>query len=695
MNILQVVPRLDVGGVETGTVDLASRLKRRGHKAVVISAGGRLVKELESLGIKHYTLGVDKKSFISFMRMIPKVTDIIRKEEIDIVHARSRVPGWICFFAARKAKRAFITTCHGRYSKHFFSRIMGQGRLVIVPSQVMGRYMVDNFNVASERIRLIERSVNMERFKFHPAKDKGKTEFIIANIARLTPQKGHTYFLKAIAKLIRTIPYVQVWIIGDSPENDPSYRQELGVLCRRLGISHCVKFMGLRTDVPKLLTKVDVLVLSTITAESFGRVIIEAQAAGTPVVATEVGGVVEIIEDGITGLLVPPQDTDKMAAAIVKLLKQHKLNRQIVKDAYKKVKEVYTLKRMVDKELEVYEEALSLERILIVKFSALGDILLITPSLKAIRNKFKKAKIYCLTSVAGSNILKNCPYLDDFLIYDYKQSDKTFNVLRQTAAKLRSISFDKVIDLQNNNRSHLLSFLSLARERFGYDNRKLSILLNKKVKDDKHVVLPPVEHQAKTLNLLGVNIRSQHLEIWPSQADEDYVDNLLNSNWMGGVGPIAGIHIGASRSWPTKLWPVRSVANLIDQLAKENVRILLLGSTFDLKRAEDILDLSKAGAVNLCGKTSLLQLAALIKRCNCLLCHDSLALHMASAVGTPFAVLFGPTDPARHMPPAKRYIAIHKDMDCRPCYKRECKQNRCMIEINAKEVAAAVKNLLG
>ncbi|MFA5725732.1 MAG: glycosyltransferase, partial [Candidatus Omnitrophota bacterium] len=140
MNILQVLPELNVGGVETGTLDLAKYLMRLGHKAVVVSAGGSLVKDLEELGAVHYHLPVHKKSVFSIIKTVPLLAEIIRKEKIDIVHARSRVPAWIAYFACRQTKAVFITTCHGYYKKHPFSYVMGWGKKVIVLSNVISRH---------------------------------------------------------------------------------------------------------------------------------------------------------------------------------------------------------------------------------------------------------------------------------------------------------------------------------------------------------------------------------------------------------------------------------------------------------------------------------------------------------------------------------------------------------------------------
>ncbi|MCK5082899.1 MAG: glycosyltransferase family 4 protein, partial [Candidatus Omnitrophica bacterium] len=116
-----------------------------------------------------------------------------------------------------------------------------------------------------------------------------------------------------MAKVIRTVPYAKIWIVGDAPAKKASNKQELKLLARRLGIENHVEFLGNRRDIPQILAKTDILVLSTITQEAFGRVILEAQASGVPVVATKVGGVVDIIDDEETGLLVLPKDTDAMA----------------------------------------------------------------------------------------------------------------------------------------------------------------------------------------------------------------------------------------------------------------------------------------------------------------------------------------------------------------------------------------------
>src|SRR3989338_5031516 len=167
MNILQILPRLDVGGVETGTIYLAKELIKRGHKVIVVSGGGKLVKNLIEMNVRHIELAVHKKSPITILDSIKKLEAIIKDERVDIVHSRSRVPNIIAFFAARHAGAKFIATAHGYYSNHFISRITGWAKFIIVASSVIGRHMIDDFKVPHERVKLVPRGVDLDRFKFN------------------------------------------------------------------------------------------------------------------------------------------------------------------------------------------------------------------------------------------------------------------------------------------------------------------------------------------------------------------------------------------------------------------------------------------------------------------------------------------------------------------------------------------------
>ncbi|MEK6715829.1 MAG: GT4 family glycosyltransferase PelF [Candidatus Omnitrophota bacterium] len=692
MNILQVLPELNVGGVETGTVDLAVSLVNLGHKSVVASCGGELVLELEKAGVKHYTLDMrNKYPFVIFMN-IKKLADIISQEKIDIIHARSRAPAWSAFFAARMCGIPFITTCHGYYYQHLFSFVMGWGKLVIVPSNIIGKHEINDFGVPFSRIRHIPRSVDIDKFNFKGPQEKSRTEFIVGIIGRITPIKGHTYFLKAMSKVIRNIPNVKIWIVGEASRGKENYREEIDVLIKRLGLLPHVEFLGKQRDIPHILNQLNLLVASTITEEAFGRVIIEAQSVGVPVVATRVGGIVDIIEDGVNGLLVAPRDIQAMSQAIIKVLGDINLAKNLAVAGRKSVAEKFTLKQMVDKTLQVYEEALK-PNILVIKLSALGDCVLSIPAIRALRNKYPKAKITCLTSKGSEEVFSRCPYIDELIVCDFKFKDKAIFGELKLAKVLRERCLDISIDLQNSKKSHILSFLSLSLQRYGYNNKKWAFLLNHKAALP-NVPLPPLEHQAKILEMLDIKSYDKKLELWPTKEEEEYADVFLKNEWMKPEQKLVGINISRSSRWQTKIWPAKFIAKLSGMLMSCDIRLVLTGLESDLDLARDIVANSKTKPIIACGRTSLHQLACLIKRCNVYISCDSAPLHIASCMNTPFVALFGPTDPLRHLAAIGKFVLIYKELVCSPCYKPNCKDIKCMRQITPDEVFAAVKKLL-
>jgi lipopolysaccharide heptosyltransferase II len=696
MKILQILPELNVGGVETGTLDLSKYLVRLGHKVVVVSAGGVLVKELEASGAKHYTLAVHKKSIFSIYKLIPVLAEIIRKEEIDIVHARSRVPAWIAFFACRRSRAIFITTCHGYYKKHLFSLVMGWAKRVIVLSNVIARHMIEDFAVPHERIRLVPRSVDLERFKYLDPKSKRKEEFNVGIIGRITPLKGHLHFIKAMARVSRSVPRLKIWIVGDAPASKEAYKEEVQVLVRRLGLWHCTEFLGTQRDIPGILTHLDLVVLATTTHEAFGRVVVEAQAAGVPVVATKVGGVIDIIEDGKNGLLVPPADHKSMADAILRIFEDVQLAKSLAENAYIKIKEKYTVELMVKSTLDVYRDALSNFKILIIKLSSLGDIILSTAALRAIWEKFPQSnyKISFLTGEESKDALLRSPYINELLVCDLKNNDRGLRGLWGIGSVLRKKNFDMVIDLQNSRASHILSYLSGCVNCYGYDNAKFSSLLRHRIKDDKPPI-DPVTHQFRILKMLGIDLLDNSLELWPSPEEVKHMEELLNAQWLSEAQKIIGINISASKRWSTKLWPHSYLIQLCEELGLRDIRVVITGTVKDLVYAEFLVNsLKNAKIINACGKTSVNELAALIKKCQVFISADSSPLHIASAVGTPFIALFGPTDARRHLPPGKKSIVLNKNLECSPCYKTKCRSRRCMTEIAPEEVLTAIDKLL-
>ena len=706
MNILQIVPELRSGGVERGTVDFAKYLVAQEHHSVVVSAGGSLVQSMVEAGVTHYTLPVHKKSFFSILAQAKTIAKILRSERIDLVHARSRVPAWIAFLACRQVRVPLVTTCHGVYSRHALSRVMGWGKFVIAISHAVSRHMKEEFGVPYDRIRLIHRGVNLREFvESEPPKDaiqnppnvqhspvSEKKEFIIGIVGRITAIKGHGTLLKAMARVTRLFPNAKLWVIGESPRR--RYRDELGLLTRKLGIESSVEFMGTRHDMPQLLRQMDLLVAPAVGEEAFGRVLIEAGACGVPVIASRIGGIVDVVDHGENGLLVPAGDAAALGEAIIGVLRDPEHARQRAHNLKRKVYEVFSDKRMFEQTVEVYREAVDQQKILVLKLSALGDVILSTPSFRAIREKYPKAKIVALVERPSLPVLRHCPYVDDVLTFERFPGLGQWPVLRLGRILARE-HFDICVDLQNSRLSHCLAYLSGAHTRVGYATGKCDFFLNTKIKDNREA-MNPVQHQFRTLGTLGITPGDSRLELWIDRHDEDSVSRFLKDHWLGEGQTLVGLNPGSSPLWKTKRWPVERFAFLCDALSKENIRVVITGAPQEAALAKAISRKCRSKPMVAVGKTSVGELIALIKRCQVFVTSDSAPMHIASAVGTSFVALFGPTDPRRHVQPsAQASHVIWKEVKCSPCYLKKCSIGLlCMKQITQEEVLTRIKELI-
>ncbi|MDP2912013.1 MAG: GT4 family glycosyltransferase PelF, partial [Candidatus Omnitrophota bacterium] len=591
------------------TIDLSKELIKRGHKVIVVSGGGKLVNNLIEMNVKHIELPVHKKSPFTIVDSIKKLEAIIKEERVDIVHSRSRVPNIIAFFAARHTGAKFITTAHGYYSNHFISRVTGWAKFVIVASSVIGRHMIEDFGVPHERVKLIPRGVDLDKFKFNMPDSSSKSEYRIGVIGRVTPIKGHGFFLQAIARVVRLFPKVKVVIVGDAPKDKPGYIEKLKALAKQLEIEKFVEFLGAQYDIPKIMSRLDLLVLPSIGQEAFGRVIIEAGASGVPVIATRIGGATEIIEDGQTGILVRPGDILEMVNSIIKALKDRDLSRSMAVEARKKVEREYSLTKMTDDTIKVYEEACKIKNMLVIKFGAIGDVILIVPSLRLLRNNFPDARISVLIGQESKNILKNCPYVDELILYDKKFRNKGLKGMLKISKFLRRKNFDMSVDFQNNRISHAISWLGAIPQRFGYGNGKLSFFVNKRIKYLK-ISATPLDEQFRILKSAGLDTTgaSRYLETWPSKEDFLYIERLLKNAWVSNSQILVGMNIGSSPRWETKRWPLKKFAKLSDMLAEKDIRVVLTGSADAVDATRDFMHISGTKPVNAVGQTSIGQL---------------------------------------------------------------------------------------
>lgn len=690
MHILQLLPALEVGGVERGVLDLAKGLLARGHQVTVISSGGALVERLTQLGAIHHQLPVHEKSLGTIRACIPQVAEIIRASRIDVVHARSRVPAWIGFFAARQTQRPFVTTAHGFYKPHWASRVMCWGRTVIVPSEALAHYLATQFGLSRRYMRLIPRGIDLAEFPLQAAASP-PGPWRIGLIGRVSALKGHDIALQAVARLVQQGHAVQLVFAGDAAGS--LLRQRLEAQIKALRLEPHVEWLGVQQDIPAVLASLDTVIVPSTYPESFGRSVLEAQAVGRPVVASRVGALAEIVAHEQTGLLVPPGDPSALAAAIARLKDDASLRERLVAAARRRVEADWDMQHMVTRTLEVYDEALRRPRLLIWKLSALGDVVLATPTLRAVRRQYPQAHLTLAVGRAAYEIVARCPYLDDVIIYEPRRHDRgwgAWDFLR----RLRARRFDLSLDLQNSRRTHLLAWLAGIPVRMGY-RRKGGWLLNRGVRLPK-VVLAPLAHQQHLLQEVGIALDGEHLELWPSPMDVQRAAGLVPPVDRAAGGMLVGIHPGGSGRWQTKRWDLERWAQLCRLLQQRGVTVVVTGGPEEHALAEAFRRLVSPLPAMLIGQTSLMELAEVIRHCDVFVAHDSSSLHLAAASKTPTIALFGPTDPRRHLPPVFTGQVIKKDVFCSPCYSPRCRTitHACMKKISVEEVYQAVATWL-
>ncbi|MCB1840664.1 MAG: glycosyltransferase family 4 protein [Rhodospirillales bacterium] len=370
--IMQIVPELGAGGAEQGCIDIAAEIVRAGAKSIVVSNGGFRVPELLRFGAVHINLPVHSKNPLIMWRNIGRLQKLIRRHKVNIVHARSRAPAWSAYKACRNTDAHFITTCHAPYNisgeaKRLYNRSIAQGEIVIAISNYVAEYLKTNYALAPEKIRVIPRGIPIERF--HPTAVTPERlialsrEFripegsnIIMMPARLTRWKGHHILVDAIEKLEREDIFC-LMIGADQGRNE--YRRELEQTIAQKNLGGKIRIVDHCNDMPAAYMLSTVVVSASTNPEGFGRVPVEAQAMGRPIVATDHGGAQETILRGQTGWLVPPNDAPALARAIEEALSLNPMQRAVLATrSMAHVAAHFTREKMAEATLGVYAELL-------------------------------------------------------------------------------------------------------------------------------------------------------------------------------------------------------------------------------------------------------------------------------------------------------------------------------------------------
>ena len=372
-NILQIVPSLDSGGVERGTIEIANALEKSDFNSFICSSGGKLVKELKCT--KHITLPVNTKNPITAIVNVFKIIKIIKQYNINLLHVRSRAPAWSTYFASKFTSVPMLASFHGTYSlgnkvKEFYNSIMLMGNHIIAVSEFIKRHILQNYsNGKQDKITVINRGVDIEYFsptnitkasitKLYKSFNIPKNAFVILMPDRFTDWKGHLYLLD-IFEQIKDINFYCI-MIGKTEHKKQSYYNRVLQKIVDKGLQNKVVCKEPAIDIRPYYSLADLVVSPTTRAEAFGRTIIEAQAMKTLIAGTDIGGVSDTIKHGKTGFHFALNDAKKAAIMLKKIISLTKEKKEtILSNAYKKAHEEFTTQIMCQKELALYKSLIN------------------------------------------------------------------------------------------------------------------------------------------------------------------------------------------------------------------------------------------------------------------------------------------------------------------------------------------------
>ncbi|HEY8085874.1 MAG TPA: glycosyltransferase family 4 protein [Methylophilaceae bacterium] len=306
LTILQILPALNTGGVERGTLEIGKYLVENGHRSLVMSSGGRMVEQLLAEGSEHFTWPVGKKSLWT-LRLIWQLRRFLQAQKVDVLHVRSRMPAWVAYLAWKgmnpTSRPRFVTTVHGPYTVNGYSAVMTKGERVIAISEFIRRYILQNYpDVAANNIRLIQRGVDATQFpySYQPSNAWLTTwqqqypqlagQKILTLPARLTRWKGQEDFVRLVAKLKQRGMAVHGLLVGEAHPRKQDFLQELRQLAATLGVESNITFVGHRNDMREIMAISDIVYSLSLEPEAFGRTTLEALSLGRPVIAYDHGG---------------------------------------------------------------------------------------------------------------------------------------------------------------------------------------------------------------------------------------------------------------------------------------------------------------------------------------------------------------------------------------------------------------------
>ena len=375
--LLQVIPRLDIGGAEQSALDVASAVVRAGGRAIVASAGGRMQDRLIAAGAELAVLPVHSKNPLIMIANARALARLIRKEKVSLVHVRSRAPAFSALWAARRTRTPVLATYHGVYNangplKRWYNGVMTRGDRVIANSAYTREHLLGQHRVDPAKVIAIPRGIDIdafdpavvgqdriealrERWRLDPADHRIK----LMLAGRLTRWKGQRLAIEAIARLkAEGIDYILLLLVGDT-QGRLSYLAELESAIRTLGVEDQVKFLGPCSDMPAAYLIGDIALAPSLEPEAFGRTGVEPQAMARPVIAADHGATSETVVPGQTGWLAAPGDVEAWAKAIAEAVAAGPERLSAMgAQAQARTRALYSVDAMTDATLAVYRSML-------------------------------------------------------------------------------------------------------------------------------------------------------------------------------------------------------------------------------------------------------------------------------------------------------------------------------------------------
>lgn len=379
--VLQVIPRMRAGGAELGCLQIAEALVKAGNRAIVVSEGGQLVDGLTAVGAEHIVLPVATKNPVTLWRNARRLAALIKKENVAIIHARSRAPAWSALLAARKTGIPFVTTYHSEYSegnklKNLYNSVMARSDIVIAVSDYMAHLIRTRYRTPEERIVIIHRAFDPEKFDpnglaperiaaVRKALDADGTKPVLLLAGRITPRKAQHYLVDALGLLKQRGVGDLVCVLAGEIEK-PEFKAALEAQARKLGVLSMLRFPGHVKDMAAAYAITDIS-LNISEQEGLPRVAIEAQAMGVPMIVSDTGPGREVAltepdvsRSEASGLRVPYADAKATADAIETMLGWSAEERKACgARGAQNVRSRFTLDNLKRKTLQVYDTVLA------------------------------------------------------------------------------------------------------------------------------------------------------------------------------------------------------------------------------------------------------------------------------------------------------------------------------------------------